>query len=697
MRIFIILTVFFVFRNLSAFSEYVSPDIAEKVAINFYAEKKSLNVLSEYKSLNPTLAHKSVIDGLPVYYIFNFTGGGYVIVSAEDAVFPVPGFSLTGYYEHSYCPPAFLHWMEDFERQIVFIRKNAFNKNTDAEMEWKRLLNADFDDIVYKINVKTVAPLIHTTWDQGKYYNDFCPYDVNGPGNHVWAGCVPVAMAQIMNYYRWPKQGIGSYSYFHPDYDTITADFENTFYYWNEMPSQLNSYNDALAELLFHLGVSVDLDYGPGGSGMYNHKAAYALRTYFGYSQQTEYVFRDTCSLNWKNIILQHLDNGIPLYYAGWADTVNVSGHAFVCDGYQDTNYFHFNWGWSGAYNGYFIIDNLTPAGADFTLDHELIINIIPEGDYPDFCSHADTFRMLQGIITDGSGPLNDYQNNSDCYYLISPSDSVNSITIDFKEFCTVSPEDKIIVYDGNSVNDPVIATYSGCNIPSQISSTGHEVLLHFISDSNTTAPGWLLEYSTTLPVFCSGIQTLNASSGVVGDGSVDCNYNYNSFCRWKIEPPEATAIIFHVNMLDIANGDSLIIYDLENNVKLAKLTGNSIPPDILCPSGLAYLYFRSDGKYNANGWEINYYESSGLPGLYNENNINIFPNPVDDILFVKSNNPDFYKLSVRLIFPDGREVYNFISASEVTEIDVSDLLPGIYFVQVFSEDFIEVHPVLVY
>ncbi len=155
------------------------------------------------------------------------------------------------------------------------------------------------------------------------------------------------------------------------------------------MTNSVQEQNDAVAELLFHLGVSVDMDYGPTGSGMWNHKAAYSLRTYFNYSPETQYLYRDSTNLDWDSVIVAHLDQKIPMYYAGWS-VPNINGHAFIIDGYQTEDYFHFNWGWGGSYDGYFYLDNLVPGGNNFNLAQELVINCYPDTinySYPYYCS----------------------------------------------------------------------------------------------------------------------------------------------------------------------------------------------------------------------------------------------------------------------------------------------------------------------
>lgn len=180
---------------------------------------------------------------------------------------------------------------------------------------------------------------------------------------------------------------------------------------------------------------------------MYNHKAAYSLRTYFKYSPQTQYVFRDSTSLDWDSLIIAHLDRRMPLYYAGWS-VPNDQGHAFVCDGYQGTDYFHFNFGWSGSFDGYFYIDNLTPGGNNFNLAQELIINCYPDTvnyTYPSYCNSAlTTLKFREGTIDDGSGPLHNYQPTAVCNWLLMPQtdeDSISNITLTFDTF-EINPSD---------------------------------------------------------------------------------------------------------------------------------------------------------------------------------------------------------------------------------------------------------------
>ena len=116
-----------------------------------------------------------------------------------------------------------------------------------------------------------VSPLIQTTWNQSPYYNDLCPYD-NNYNEYTVTGCVATAMAQVLKFWNYPATGSGFHSYNDPNYGTQSADFGSTTYDWTNMPMELTSSNTAVATLMYHCGVSVDMTYGvaeTGGSSAY--------------------------------------------------------------------------------------------------------------------------------------------------------------------------------------------------------------------------------------------------------------------------------------------------------------------------------------------------------------------------------------------------------------------------------------------
>jgi hypothetical protein len=181
-------------------------------------------------------------------------------------------------------------------------------------------------------------------------------------------------MAQVMKFWNYPTTGTGFHSYNHSTYGTLSANFGSTTYNWTNMPNQLTSAStstqrSAVATLMYHCGVSVDMNYGvasEGGSSAYvissasavTHCTEYALKTYFGYKSTLQGIKKaNYTNTNWINILKTELNAGRPMVYAGFGD----GGHCFVCDGYDNNNFFHFNWGWGGSYDGYFTLDALNP------------------------------------------------------------------------------------------------------------------------------------------------------------------------------------------------------------------------------------------------------------------------------------------------------------------------------------------------
>lgn len=667
------------------FSVNITKEQASKVARNFYFQKVNQFQKTLYSDIKTDQIFEKKSANKTLYYIINFSYNGFVVVSGDTRITPVLGFSFDSKYSELNQPQAFIHWMKDYASQIEWIIENG-EENNNFNALWDLYLTDNQSLLLSSKSSKSVAPLLRTKWNQDKYYNNACPLAAGGPDGRCYAGCVPTAMGQIMNYYRHPVTGTGSYTYTHPDYGVQTADFGNTTYAWDKMPIEVEerSNDSAVALLLYHLGVSVDLDYGPQGSGMFNHKAAFALRNNFKYSPDCEYIFRDTANnTNWKQLILSHLDDKKPLYYAGWADTINVSGHAFVCDGYQDTTYFHFNWGWGGSFDGYFMIDNLTPGGSNFTLDHELILNFYPDPVFINSCQPTSVLTNTEGVIGDGSGPLKNYRKNSDCSWLIKPSDSVVSIKLYFLDFKTESDSDKVIIYKGETTSAPVLAMYSGVNIPATLTTSEKVLLIRFMTNDTIESDGWLIQYQVTTPVFCSGLQNLTAWSGTISDGSGDFNYHPNQVCRWNIQPAGATSILLQFSDFNLAPGDNLKVTDVINNIELADLTGSALPANIICNSGRLYLMLRTYDNIMGQGFKASYTVSNSINTTDKTNTlVSVFPNPVHDELLFSHHGELSTEVVVTIFKLDGVKVLEKsfpLNSEQVYKLNVENLAGGMY------------------
>ena len=230
-----------------------------------------------------------------------------------------------------------------------------------------------------------VEPLLKDiTWNQTKPYNNCCPNDYP-------TGCVATAMGQVMYYYRYPEHGVGSNTY-QWNGQQLTANFGTTTYQWSNMQDKLTANSssaaqDAVATLLYHVGVSVNMNYGPaseGGSGASPSYIAPALINHFGYDKGCHLRSREYFTkTEWEATVRNELDNGRPILYGGF--TMSASGHSFVCDGYNQQGYYHINWGWDGLNNGYFLLSALDPKtkgtgggeeGQGFNYNQTMVIGI---------------------------------------------------------------------------------------------------------------------------------------------------------------------------------------------------------------------------------------------------------------------------------------------------------------------------------
>ena len=160
----------------------------------------------------------------------------------------------------------------------------------------------------------------------------------------------------------------------------LSANFGAATYQWDHMPYTLHGGSpqediEAIALLMYHCAIAVDMGFSPTGSGAYSSDVPYAIRHYFGYSNHAEYIERNSYSLSaWKNLLKEQFSYGWPVYYSGYSQT---GGHAFVCDGYDDNDLFHYNWGWGGSNDGFFVIDEINYAnwaGA--------VVNFVPDHVY---------------------------------------------------------------------------------------------------------------------------------------------------------------------------------------------------------------------------------------------------------------------------------------------------------------------------
>ena len=273
-------------------------------------------------------------QGSPAVYIFNAADNGYLVVSADDNATPLLGYADKGNFNIAQMPPQMKWWLGEYAAQIASAKQTAAVRNASAQKH-------------------AVSPLLPTRWNQGTPYNNLCT-------NKYPTGCVATAMAQVMKKWNYPQVATQI-----TDLNTIGAQPHDYTLEWGKMldtytPGNYNSEQaNAVATLMLACGYAVDMDYAEGGSGANPLKAAIALSKNFKYNSGIQYLDRYySTSSEWEDLIYKELAAGRPVIYGGQSTSV---GHEFVCDGYDGSGYYHFNWGWGGMSDGYFLLDALNP------------------------------------------------------------------------------------------------------------------------------------------------------------------------------------------------------------------------------------------------------------------------------------------------------------------------------------------------
>ena len=639
---------------------------------------------------------RSITTDIPgnqaAYYIAHLAPKGFVLLSAEDNVYPLLAYSFDQAFLTDSIPAHISDWLGVYRQQILYHRTNQSPAGEEIAAAWTALMeeNASAQESLGR----DVQPLLTTTWNQGNFYNGYCPEDPAGPGGRVYSGCVATAMAQVMYYYRHPETGIGSSSYSYPPYGTLSANYGNTTYRWNEMLNSINAPNDAMAELQYHCGVAVEMMYSPTGSGAYSSDAAAALRNYFKYAPSTQLVYKDNYTdPAWKTLLKDQLDQGQPMYYHGYGS----GGHAFNVDGYQGDDHFHFNWGWSGSFNGYYFLTSLNPGGSNFTNGQGAIINIVPAGNYPSYCTGQHILTAPEGSFEDGSGPVAPYEANTSCSWLIAPQmqaeDSVTSISISFSRFETEDQFDKISIYQGSSTQDPLLGTFSGLTLPSRLSIEGNQALVVFTSNDSIQGNGFLASYTSTVPDYCQkSIHTLTDSAGIISDGSGNKFYNNRSICNWIIQPEGAAAVVLAFSEFDTEpQVDFVDVYEYNpittNGILLGRFSGNNLPPQLISNTGAFFLTFFTNASVRSQGWKASYHTSA--VGIEDAEKLafSLYPNPARESLHLSFPKTARDAKTIRIMDMQGRVLMLESSEANTTQaiLNVPSLSEGVYIIEIQS------------
>lgn len=354
-------------------------DAAFKVLTTTHRRAGNFNELKEFLALSK----------LKVY---GYENGGFAVVSNDDRFDEVIGYSATKYSETMPC--GFKWWLET-------INSNMKSKNFSTARRSKRASNA-------------ISPFVITKWGQNRPFNDNCTFTNGNSTYKCVTGCVATALAQIMNYYRFPECGKGSNSYevkYNNDFTiTFSEDFSLSVYDWNNMLDSYEAYyntttvdvhTQAVAKLMKDCGVATNTSYSDSshGSSSSLNNAETALKTFFNYDSSTQlYKRSDYSSEEWMNMIYQEIGKGRPILYSGTEEKSNLStGHAFILNGYDNSGKIFINWGWNGSYEGYYNIDLLNPASSHYNYNQNMLIAI------PSTCPNTSDIT----ITANGAGSVN--------------------------------------------------------------------------------------------------------------------------------------------------------------------------------------------------------------------------------------------------------------------------------------------------
>ncbi len=410
-----------------------------------------------------------------LFYIVNFKNKGFTIISAEKTIQPILGICKDTEYKNDDAPPGLLYLLSRYKTEITEIRKLKAAPSGKIAKKWKKysVNTKDFQKI--KSN-NWVDYLLSTRWGQGTLtgnnsYNRYCPeYETN---NHCYAGCVAVAMAQMLHYWNCWVGETGSHGYWwHLHWNNnfeiyLNADFGNANYQWSNMPT--NYADNKNAKLIYHCGIACEMNYGKNGSSSLPSRAKDGLKNYFGFSNNIDVKWRSSHLRHWQEMLEEQLDNGWPLIYSGG----NLSGgHTWVIDGYDDTGKFHCNWGSDGSYNGHYALGNFSPSsGNSFNQFESAIFNA-----FPTRTTRVGQPNLLPKEIYAGS----------------------NTITIN-----NVEPSSN---YQWTTTEGTISGNYTSAVLNTNVST---EVCVRAVNEQCNLYSDWDCETITVLPGFISGTNTV--------------------------------------------------------------------------------------------------------------------------------------------------------------------------------------------
>ena len=568
----------FLIISLFLSAAVVEPERAVQVAQSFVPSTTVLKKGSK-KAITPeskiVYTHYMPKSGKPAIYVVNI-GDAFAMVSADDVAHPVLGYNYgKSWPQDGNLPPQVKSFLDDLAAQMEAASEHPQDTITAAEWNAPRRMSrrAKTDNLP-----DSVGPLLTTTWDQGQYYNAMCPVDEEGPDGHCLTGCVATAMAQIVNYWgqRQPIHTRGIHSY-QSNYGELRVNYDSTFYDFAHMPNQLTASStqqekDAVAKLMYECGVAVNMGYGTIASGASPHDTRIGLLNYYTFSSDISHVKRSYLSDEaWDNLLRDNIRKGRPIFYSG-------GSHAFVCDGYKSNFYYHFNFGWSGWFDGWYLSNGVSPGADDFNSKQSIQIDIYPDNnantifgqdgnsnyiifDALDFQNHTgrnlQTTQMAGGVV---SGTIT-----------FRPDDENQQLVLDILKYDITTDDEFLTIYDGDNqdillrslsladisnidlspivstrhaltivIYDAILDKYSShlriskdgpCRMVSNVSTTIDSNLVNVEWIPHGTDTSWIIEYGEV------GFDSANSSTILVDTNSISLPIELDKEYELRIRP----------------------------------------------------------------------------------------------------------------------------------------------------------------
>lgn len=566
-------------------------------------------------------------SGLPSMYAVNINygsgaartsgngGRGFVLIAADDVAYPVLGYNFGSQWPTTAGAKAggsieplcaqLTDYLDDLSTQI-----EGASHTIGSTVEWQQLASPNAPLLAAAID--SVGPLIETQWSQGQYYNAMCPANTSGPDGHALTGCVATAMAQIVRYWEYPVHGRGTHSFSdnsNGTEGTFSADFENATYDYAHMPIRLSSTNsatevNAVAQLMYHCGVACDMKYGASASGSYDIVARAGLVNYFRYSPDISFVEKArVTAAQWDSILHAHIGANQPVMFCGQG---NYGGHAFICDGYKTDGYYHFNFGWSGSADGWYLTSAVNPSIYTFNTNQSILTGIVPYNNGNVILAN----RRGASTFTVGTEPLEFYHTRghdgyrANCYtndcsntVLFTSTDASKQLVLDIN----AAEGQNLSVYDGEGGSQLTTISDGSISGSSQVISSDHTLYLDyngsFLCNGFKVTIGQNIESTRTVTVLSNNSEMGSVTGGGVhalgGTATLtatpNCGYR---FVRW-MSNGETVSTNPTFNITVTQDTSFTAVFDemtASTGIELVCSTGQTLVYDLNCPDNSATL-----------------------------------------------------------------------------------------------------------